>query len=1385
MKMKKLLAMVLCIAMVLSMMAFTVSAESTADVWDGNVDTSWYNGTDTEFELTTAEQLAGLAELVNGGNTFEGKTINLGSDLDLSNEVWIPIGTSIYDKTPDNATMFAGNFDGGNHTITGLTSEGYVPASSETVSTEYSFGLFGYVYGANISNVKLADVDIDCGKRNDSDGNEVYGSGVAALIGYYHVADHKTCVIDNCHVLGGTVKASNNMGGLIGYMDSQLTQPTADITIKDCSNAADVTTEAREAGGIIGLMNSAREGNYIVTMRGTITFKNCINTGDITSLGDGAPSAGGILGRDHNQAAGQRLKLIFDGCKNSGAITVTANGETHAAGIAAGYYSNGAWLIAKNCKNTGNVVVNNPSDKVYAGGLISYGGVVELNNSTSTGTVTGGTANNTYVGGAQSILFLEGMYDCTDEVNGYTYYLNGGTSPEYDALVDDAGMGGNFHLVETAYRDNFTFGGWYDNAECTGEAYTKLDKNVKTYYAKWNGTVAKIGDVEYQSLEAAFTAAQDGETITLMADAVPVLKSQKAITKAAVVDLNGNKITLTEDDLYFGTTTFKNGDIVVAPVVKPSTAVFWMFKDQTLTFDNVKLTATGVTGTYLIGLDGNNSDLNLLNGSEIIVENDTALDLDIICVNASEGNDIVIDNSKVNVTNLDGRVFFRGNYTVSGNSDIDLEGITKAGFRIEKGQTLNIADTATVDIVGEPRDGGIHIVELPATYSKADTATVNATVNAPASDAKIEDTEYATLKSALEAANDGDVINLLGNVVIDESTRAHNSGSWYDGVYYIGDKSFTVNLNGYTITHDGSVNDYLLNFKNDGAKANEITLMNGTIDAGTSAYCAICTSSTNTQQITINLENVNLINNNADGATAKIRGGAVLNVKEGTVITGKDSYVGIEAAGSTTVVNIYDGAEIYQNGTSSYVGSLAGVSGGGTLNVYGGYGKSVQGGFIAMTSGGTINVYGGKWIANTDGTYANSNSSVLIAQSNKQYTSSVGNSVVNVEGGTFEGGYNCYGDAVGDAQLIISGGTFNADPSAYVAEGYVAIANPVSGLYEVSGEELVANEISVEFEEVASGSEDEKLFNINLVATSNINEFASAEFTFNNTSKLNDGSVMPYVITPAEKMTLTNPEKGYYGFAMNGVNKFEISGNKITIGQVRFTGYGDIDFNVASGIVNATTVLNNLVKTYTTNGAVSGDITKGDLVINTGVIDTTIAVPTRTLKVNVAFPNAVKDNAAAYQAMKVEITGVIEGKNQTVTYDLGGNMKTDGKYVVTEDRLVLNNAYTVTVSGAGYRTARYTVTMTDSKELKFWNNVMDEEQVVEIGKDTSAVKVTYLAGDIVKDNKINIYDLSAVVSYFGTTTDRAAKDDYVKYDLNRDGVIDSKDVAYVLVSWNN
>ena len=213
-----------------------------------------------------------------------------------------------------------------------------------------------------------------------------------------------------------------------------------------------------------------------------------------------------------------------------------------------------------------------------------------------------------------------------------------------------------------------------------------------------------------------------------------------------------------------------------------------------------------------------------------------------------------------------------------------------------------------------------------------------------------------------------------------------------------------------------------------------------------------------------------------------------------------------------------------------------------------------------------------------------------------------------------------------------------------------------------------------------------------------------------------------------------------------------------------------------------------------------------DLAANDGMVgeikDGVVMVPTRNLSIKVDFPNAVVDQKIAYQDMTVVISG--SDLEENITIALGSDAtKVDltiankkpasyeakfvnGAYEIDVlNALTKDTSYTVIVSGAGYRTARYTVTMTEDKALRFWNNVMDEAQFVEIGKDSSKVNVTFLAGDIVKDNNINIYDLSAVVSYFGQKNDTTAYSNYAKYDLNRDGVIDSKDVAYVLVSWNN
>ena len=487
---------------------------------DGKVQEKALSGKGTESEpylINNVKDLFFFAELVNKGNTFAGEYVKLTDDIDLAGEVWTPIGTSNYDKAPttDGVKMFAGNFDGGDHTISGLSSNGYVPDAAETGSTEYSFGLFGYVYGANISNVKLANVDIDCGTRQDSAGNNVYGSGVAALIGYYVPANGKTAVISDCHVLSGTVKASNNMGGLIGHMDSQMSQPKVDITIRNCSNAAAVTAEAREAGGILGLLNGSREGNYLVVMSGSIKFVNCVNTGAVTTeAGGGSTCAGGILGRDNAAFTGQRLKVIFQNCSNSGTITACANGETHVAGLGTAFYSHGSWIVVENSENTGAIVVVNANNETYAGGLVAYAGVVDLINSTTTG-------DYGYVGDVNHILFLEKMDSYNDSITGATYHLNGGTSPEYAALVDDADMGGNFHLVETAYKEGAEFAGWYTNPELTGSACTALVSGEKHYYAKWKYTTIEIRTWEdLKELDALVESGEmlEGVTVKLMND---------------------------------------------------------------------------------------------------------------------------------------------------------------------------------------------------------------------------------------------------------------------------------------------------------------------------------------------------------------------------------------------------------------------------------------------------------------------------------------------------------------------------------------------------------------------------------------------------------------------------------------------------------------------------------------------------------------------------------------------------------------------------------------------------------------------------------------------------------------------------------------------------
>ena len=200
-------------------------------VWNGTADTAWYNDTDTEFTLESAEQFAGLAELVDGGNTFEGKTIKLSSNINLGakDENGTPISFDpIGDKAP-----FNGTFDGQGHTIANMYQSGW--AFGYEWGSYGSIGLFGEINNATIKNVTVSGAD-----------SYVEGGDVGGVVG---------CATGNCLFENITIENSNfgtfnnGIGGIIGWSGA------GEYTFKNIKIAEDVVL-----GGLWGSFDSSIGG---------------------------------------------------------------------------------------------------------------------------------------------------------------------------------------------------------------------------------------------------------------------------------------------------------------------------------------------------------------------------------------------------------------------------------------------------------------------------------------------------------------------------------------------------------------------------------------------------------------------------------------------------------------------------------------------------------------------------------------------------------------------------------------------------------------------------------------------------------------------------------------------------------------------------------------------------------------------------------------------------------------------------------------------------------------------------------------------------------------------------------------------------------------------
>jgi len=362
--------------------------------WDGTTgDTAWYDNnhsTDTAFTIHTAQELAGLAQLVNGGNNFSGKTITLGADIVLNDTVywtlwetsapantWAPIGKELF--------PFSGLFDGNNHTVSGI----YIsdPASSYQ-------GLFGNVAHGTIQNLGVKDSYIKgnnyvggvVGQINDGAVSNCYNTGTISSSGNFTggVAGWaNSCIVQNCYNTGtingtaslvggvagvakssivqncnntGNVNGNNYVGGVVGYADS------GTGSVIDCNNTGIVKGTGNYTGGVVGYIYS-------------IPITSCHNAGTV----NGADRVGGVAGVIDSKSA--------KSCYNTGSV----NGTTYVGGVAGNITSS----TVENCYNTGTIVgtreVGGVAGRVYYNNatIISCYNIGEVSGTEDVGGVVG------------------------------------------------------------------------------------------------------------------------------------------------------------------------------------------------------------------------------------------------------------------------------------------------------------------------------------------------------------------------------------------------------------------------------------------------------------------------------------------------------------------------------------------------------------------------------------------------------------------------------------------------------------------------------------------------------------------------------------------------------------------------------------------------------------------------------------------------------------------------------------------------------------------------------------------------------------------------------------------------------------------------------------
>jgi hypothetical protein len=445
-------------------------------------DTTWYNPSQTEFVIHTAEDLAGLAKLVDEGNDFDGKIIKLGQDIMLNDTAnwqdwennppvnnWFPIGAYSYDEKIKEYTrkFFNGTFDGNDHVVSGIYFNSYS-------GTQGLFGIVGpsgtvknlgvtasYIKGSTLTGGLAGN---NWGMISDSyfigtvvtEPPPYYSTAIGGLVG------GNWGTIDNSYSIG-TVKGVELVGGLVGENAYYVNDRAAIIR-----NSYSISTVIGKSavGGLVGgnrgsiISNSYSSGVVIGEGAvGGLVGKNPFSTIDgsySTSTVTGENNVGGLIGTCENT----------DGHISNSYSTGAVTGENNVGGLVGG----GGYDI--NSSYSTSIVVG----KNYVGGLIGRDG--EISNGYSTGTVIGESNIGGLVGafGSISNSYFTGTVTGESDVGGLV-----GMNCFFATLEQMIICLG----VTKSYYNNQT-SGQNDEDERKGKGKTTAEMKQKATYEDWD-----------------------------------------------------------------------------------------------------------------------------------------------------------------------------------------------------------------------------------------------------------------------------------------------------------------------------------------------------------------------------------------------------------------------------------------------------------------------------------------------------------------------------------------------------------------------------------------------------------------------------------------------------------------------------------------------------------------------------------------------------------------------------------------------------------------------------------------------------------------------------------------------------------------------------------